>query len=138
MHIDGACHCGLISFTAEVDPSNVSICHCSDCQTLSGSPFRASVPAPLDSLALVGEPKRYIKVADNGNRRAQVFCPECATPLFSMDADNATMLVIRLGCVRQRALLVPTWQIWKRSQQAWLGDIPAIPGDDVQRPRPAA
>jgi hypothetical protein len=25
MHIDGACHCGLISFTAEVDPSRVMV-----------------------------------------------------------------------------------------------------------------
>jgi hypothetical protein len=32
MQIDGACHCGRITFTAEVDPTGVTICHCSDCQ----------------------------------------------------------------------------------------------------------
>jgi hypothetical protein len=137
MHIDGACHCGCITFTAEVDPTRVTICHCSDCQVLSGSPFRASVAAPLDSLVLDGEPKRYIKVAENGNRRAQVFCPDCATPLVSTDAVNATQAVIRLGCVRQHAALVPSWQIWQRSQQPWLREIPTIPGVDGQRPPPA-
>ena len=53
MQIDGSCHCGLISFTAEVDPSRVVVCHCSDCQVLSGSSFRIIVPAPIRSFVLL-------------------------------------------------------------------------------------
>ncbi|MGK0170931.1 MAG: hypothetical protein ACI9W2_002659 [Gammaproteobacteria bacterium] len=37
MSIDGVCQGGQIKFRAEVDPGHVSICHCTDCQTLSGS-----------------------------------------------------------------------------------------------------
>ena len=40
MKIDGACHCGYITYEAESDPEKVMICHCTDCQTLSGSAFR--------------------------------------------------------------------------------------------------
>ena len=40
MKIDGACHCGDITYEADIDPENVVICHCTDCQTLSGSAFR--------------------------------------------------------------------------------------------------
>ncbi len=32
MKVDGACHCGRITFTGDVDPGEVSICHCTDCQ----------------------------------------------------------------------------------------------------------
>jgi len=39
MKIDGGCHCGYITYTAEIDPDKVGICHCTDCQTLSGSAF---------------------------------------------------------------------------------------------------
>ena len=28
MQIDGQCHCGQISFEAEIDPELVSVCHC--------------------------------------------------------------------------------------------------------------
>lgn len=42
MHIDGQCHCGEITFEAEIDPETVSVCHCTDCQTLTGSPFRVT------------------------------------------------------------------------------------------------
>ena len=45
MRINGACHCGNIAFEAEVDPETVRICHCTDCQTMSGSLFRANIQA---------------------------------------------------------------------------------------------
>lgn len=133
MHIDGACHCGLISFSAEIDPSRVMACHCADCQVLSGSPFRLVVAAPIESFALRGEPKTYVKVADSGNRRALTFCPECATPLFAAAPENPTSVVIRLGCVRQRADLIPAVQIWQRSAMPWLADLHRVPGTPEQQ-----
>ena len=144
MQIDGACHCGLISFTAQIDPSRVMVCHCSDCQVLSGAPLRAIVAAPIDTFVIRGEPKRYVKVAQSGNRRAQVFCPECATPLYSAAAENAASVTIRLGCVTQRAQLKPAFQLWQRSAQPWLADLHDIPGSPEQPalpppgPRPSA
>ncbi len=40
MHIEGACDCGLITFTAEVDPSRVMVL---SLQRLSGT-FRLALP----------------------------------------------------------------------------------------------
>ena len=42
MKIDGRCHCARISYVAEVNPDYVIICHCTDCQTISGSPYRVT------------------------------------------------------------------------------------------------
>ena len=132
MHIDGRCHCGAISFTAEIDPSRVTVCHCTDCQALSGAPLRAIVPAPIETFVLRGEPKRYIKIAESGNRRAQVFCPECGTPLYAAAPENPTVDNIRLGCVTQREQLPPGRQIWQRSKLPWLAELHAIPGSPGQ------
>ena len=128
MHIDGRCHCGRIHFTAEVDPARVLLCHCTDCQTLSGSPFRQVVTAPIDSFVLSGTPKCYVKVADSGARRAQMFCPDCGTPLYAAAPENPSWVSIRVGCIRQRAALRPATQIWTRSALPWLCDLNAIPG----------
>ena len=128
MHINGACHCGAVSFTAEVDPDRVMVCHCSDCQILSGAPFRAVVAAPIESLVAHGQTKSYVKVAASGNRRAQVFCPECATPLWATAPENPTTVVIRLGCVKQRAEFKPSVQIWQHSALPWLPQLAAVPG----------
>jgi hypothetical protein len=47
MKIEGGCHCGSIRFEAEVDPATVVICHCTDCQTFSGSASRTVVRGQL-------------------------------------------------------------------------------------------
>lgn len=132
MQITGACHCGAVSFTAEIDPEKVVVCHCSDCQTLSGAAFRAIVPAPMETFHITGNTKTYVKVADSGNRRAQVFCPECGTPLYGSAVENATSVVIRLGCVAQRAQLKPTMQLWTHSAIPWLDALPTIPVQSVK------
>ena len=133
MQINGTCHCGRVSFTAEIDPTRVMICHCSDCQILSGAPFRAVVAAPVDTLVVHGQTRSYVKVAESGNKRAQVFCPECATPLFATAPEHAAHVTIRLGCVQERAALVPAIQIWQRSALPWLADLHNIPGSQAQQ-----
>jgi hypothetical protein len=132
MKIDGACHCGAVSFTASVDPDRVMVCHCADCQVLSGAPFRAVVAAPYETLAVEGATKSYVKVAQSGNRRAQVFCPECATPLWATAPENPTSVIIRLGCVEQRAQLKPSTQIWQHSSLPWLAELASVPGSPQQ------
>src|SRR5262245_57550855 len=133
MQIDGACHCGSISFTAEIDPARVMACHCTDCQVFSGSPFRVVVPTAIDRFQLRGEPKRYIKVAESGTRRVQAFCGDCGTPLFATAPENATQVIIRTGCVRQRSALKPVLGLWCRSAQPWLDAIATLPGSSEQQ-----
>jgi hypothetical protein len=133
MLVDGSCHCGAVKFTAEVDPGRVMVCHCTDCQALSGAPFRAVVAAPFETLHVNGTTKSYVKVAQSGNRRAQVFCPECATPLWATAPENPTSVVIRLGCVSQRAQLSPSVQIWQHSALPWLPSLQSLPGSPDQK-----
>ena len=64
MKIDGKCHCGHIAYEAEIDPSQVYICHCTDCQAISGTAFRWAVPVAEGAFTLLsGKPKTYIKTA---------------------------------------------------------------------------
>jgi hypothetical protein len=123
MKIDGACHCGAIRYEAEVDPARVMICHCTDCQVLSGSAFRTVVPAPKPSFRLLsGKPKVYVKTADSGNQRTQAFCGDCGTPIYSspVSADFA-FYSLRVGSMRQRAELRPSVEYFCRSKLDWTG-----------------
>ena len=43
MKVTGGCHCGQITYEAEVDPATVRVCHCTDCQKLTGTAFRANI-----------------------------------------------------------------------------------------------
>ncbi|MEX0809886.1 MAG: GFA family protein [Dongiaceae bacterium] len=138
MRIDGGCHCGRITFRAEIDPSLVLICHCADCQTISGTAFRVSVRTPEESFELLsGTPKIYIRIADSGAKRAQVFCGDCGAHLYATSADEGVgggprQFGIRVGTIRQRAQLPPQRQVWCRSAQGWLGEIDALPRSEKQ------
>ena len=123
MRIDGACHCGRLSYDADVDPEKVGVCHCTDCQTLSGSAFTAFVPVPKDAFRLRGQPKIYVKTAESGNRRAQAFCPDCGTRMYASAEKDPQVFNLRLGTVRQRASLAPKSQVWCRSALPWVMDL---------------
>jgi hypothetical protein len=128
MHIDGGCHCGFITYEAEVDPATVGICHCTDCQTLTGSAYRVTVPAPKDGFRLLtGRPKVYVKTAESGTRRAHGFCPECGTPIYATAVTDPQVYGVRVGTARQRAELRPTRQVWCRSALEWAQQIADLP-----------
>ncbi|HKT54636.1 MAG TPA: GFA family protein [Caulobacteraceae bacterium] len=135
MRVDGACHCGAIAFTGEINPDEVRVCHCLDCQQMSGTAFRTNVPCPADTFRLVrGEPKTYVKVAESGARRAMAFCSDCGTQLYACDAEAPSVYSLRTGTLTQRANLSPTKQIWLRSATPWARDLLNVPGFETQPP----
>ncbi|MDZ4735470.1 MAG: GFA family protein [Rhodospirillaceae bacterium] len=138
MRVDGGCHCGRITYQAEIDPALVLICHCTDCQAISGTAFRVSLRTPEDSFELLsGTPKTYVRIADSGAKRAQVFCGDCGSHLYATSVDEGAgggpkQFGIRVGTIKQRAQLPPQRQVWCRSAQGWLGEIPALPRSEKQ------
>ena len=128
MKVTGRCHCGQISFEAEIDPTQVRICHCTDCQTLTGTAFRTNVSSLPGTFVLKsGTPKTYIKTAESGNKRAHGFCPECGTPLYSTaPGPNPMSYGLRVGALDRRAELRPTRQGWCRSALPWSMDISGV------------
>jgi hypothetical protein len=128
MKIDGACHCGYIAYEAEIDLKNIGLCHCTDCQTLSGSSFRTIAFTNEGTFELLsGELKIYVKTGESGAQRPQSFCPECGTPIYSTSIDEGPKVhSLRAGTIQQRDKLVPQFQIWTQSEQSWISEISSI------------
>lgn len=132
MQIDGQCHCGTVTYEAEIQPDEVGICHCTDCQRLTGSAFRVTVSTPASQFRLTGNmPKRYEKRADNGALRLQFFCGDCGSPIYTTGVGkDAVTIGIRWGSINQRGDLKPQHQIWCRSAVGWLDSVAGLPGRD--------
>jgi len=135
MRVNGACHCGAIRYEADVDPGHVGVCHCSDCQVLSGSAFRVTVPATLGSFRLLaGEPRIYTKTAESGRQRQQAFCEVCGSQLYAVSpGPEPRVYSLRVGTLAQRAQLAPQLQSWTRSRLPWADQIAALPGVEKNR-----
>jgi hypothetical protein len=135
MKIDGACHCGFITIEGEADPDKTTICHCTDCQTGTGSAFRVSVPVPGTAFRMTGQPVNYVKTtADSGNPRVQAFCPRCGSPIYSTSPGEGVQAsyMVRVGILRQRGDFLPKKQNWFRSSLPWLGRMDAIHKNEKQ------
>jgi hypothetical protein len=125
MKIDGRCHCGYITFEAEIEPDKTLLCNCTDCQTFSGSAFRVHALTRENAFRLLsGEPKIYVKTAESGNKRPQAFCPECGTHIYATTLGaGPKVYAIRFGSIRQRDQIVPHTQKWFRSAQPWVAHV---------------
>jgi hypothetical protein len=135
MRIDGSCHCGFITIEGEADPDKTQICHCTDCQTGTGSAFRVSIPVPGTTFKMTGQPSLYLKTsAESGRPRVQAFCPKCGSPIYSTTPGDGVQpsYTVRVGILRQRDQLIPRRQNWFRSARSWVTELAAVPRNEKQ------
>jgi hypothetical protein len=127
MKVHGRCHCGAITYEADVQPGTVAICHCLDCQKQTGSVFRTNIPAPAAGFRiLTGQPRLYVKVADSGTKRVRAFCGNCAGPIYASAAESPQFFSLRIGALDEKETLgPPVRQIWTKRR---LSSIPKLDG----------
>jgi len=127
MKVDGQCHCGAITYEGVVEPDTIGICHCLDCQRLSGAPFRANILASAAGFRiLTGTPRTYVKTGGSGAQRIHAFCEHCGSPVYSCALTDPQHYSLRVGALNQREQLgSPARQIWSKRRLPW---IPAFTG----------
>ena len=131
MKIDGHCHCGQIEFEAEA--AALRIRRRTNCQTLSGSAFRANVSVSAEHFKLLaGTPKRYVKTAESGNERLHAFCGNCGTPIYACAPAAPASYSLRIGTIKQRAAFTPGKQIWRRSALRWVDALASVPATEKE------
>ena len=115
MNITGQCHCGAIAYRARLVSTAIAICHCTDCQALSGSPYRATATARAADFDITrGAPAAYVKTGDSGRQSTQYFCRVCGAQLFRR-GEGEDAIGIRIGTITERHALAPEGQSYLRS-----------------------
>ena len=134
MKITGSCHCGAITYEAEVDPGKVSVCHCTDCQRLTSSAFSLGMVVSDKAFRLMGvEPRPLQRTADSGRVNTRLVCPECGSWVCGTPREGVVR--VRAGTLDDTSWLRPTRHVWTRSKQPWI-TLPE--GDQVFATQPAA
>ena len=90
---------------------------------MSGSVYRTVLFVSESDFELrSGELKCYVKIADDGNRRAMMFCPECGCHIYAtaVESEQPRTFGVRLGTCDQRDAIVPRSEKWEASRLSWL------------------
>lgn len=119
--------CGDMRYALDEDPLTVYVCHCTDCQTLTGASFSLSMIVRREALRLLrGEPREASVTLDDGRVKSARYCPRCITKLFGPSRVPGLCLVAP-GTLDDTSWLSPAGHIWTRSAQPWV----PIPEDTI-------
>ena len=117
----GGCQCGEISYELLGSPITLYRCHCTDCQTASGSAFGMSMRVKEDDFKLTsGILKSFISTADSGAKVERFFCDACGVRIYAKAAVlDSGHIVLKPGTLHNTDDLSPSADIWLKSKQDW-------------------
>jgi hypothetical protein len=128
MSITGGCRCGNVRYVLNMDaPPTVYACHCTDCQTWSGSAFTENFLVAREALEVSGPLVSWEYTSASGAQATQQFCGSCYTRLFNITSRLAGMAVMRAGTLDQSDQLSPVAHIWVSRKQPWVAIPAGIP-----------
>jgi hypothetical protein len=119
--ITGRCLCGSVTYSADADPVIQAVCHCTDCQRQTGSPFSVIVGVPRDALEVHGSTVASVATigTDHGGETQRSFCSACGSPLFSYAAVAPELAFIKAGSLDDASWIEPQVEAWTSSAQPW-------------------
>lgn len=121
MRIEGGCRCGAVRYTLALDDLPLTYaCHCTDCQTWSGSAFSQQAVVVEDALDASGPITVYELTSPSGRTSRQRMCDVCHTRIFNTNSARPGLVVVRAGTLDRSKELVVTAHIWVKSKQPWL------------------
>jgi len=130
----GGCMCGQVRYSATADPVVTGICHCKNCQKLTGTAFSTNVGVPKTALSIQGSLKEYQFKGGSGQVVSLQSCPNCGSPIFSEAVALPGISIIKAGTLDDTSSLKPTMEIFCDSAQTWVSleggmqRFPARPG----------
>jgi hypothetical protein len=123
--IGGGCRCGAVRYTLALDDLPLTYaCHCTDCQTWSGSAFSQQAVVAEGAIEASGPITIFELTSPSDRISRQRMCEVCHTRLFNTNSARPGVAVIRAGTLDRSNELVVTAHIWTRSMQPWL-ELPA-------------
>jgi hypothetical protein len=134
----GGCLCGAVRYTLrEGMRFRPYACHCTDCQTRTGSAFSEHMLFALADLAISGELDTGTTTQPSGAISTITGCAICKARIYAENNTRPGFASLRCGTLDRSAEIVPAAHLWVGSKQPWLtlpDGVPAL----AEQPRSQA
>jgi hypothetical protein len=129
---EGGCACGKVRYRLRSAPMFVHCCHCTSCQTETGSAFVINALIEPDRVEiLAGAPEPIPTPSESGKGQAIWRCTECRIALWSNYGGAGDLIrFVRVGTLDEPGRLPPDIHIYTRSKLPWVrlpDGVPAVP-----------
>ena len=119
--LSGGCLCGAVRYEV-----NLTIrfrpyaCHCTDCQTRSGSAFGIQQSVLASDLNCTGELIRGQHVQPSGAVAGIFACEKCLTRIYTDNDRRPGIVNLRAGTLDNSEALAPAAHLWVTSKLSWV------------------
>jgi hypothetical protein len=132
--LTGTCMCGSVTWSYRGEVTRRLVCHCTDCQRATSSPFTAFVGMRPEQLSWTGEISHY--ESSPGTFRG--FCPACGTRLYFRSDRWPTEVHVHAATMSEPDVYRPDAQVVVRSRATWLDHLASIPAYEEFQQSPAS
>lgn len=115
----GRCLCGAATYRSSGPAIFMGNCYCSDCRRESGTGHITAVAVPDATLESSGETRAFEKPTDSGSTIRNIFCPICATTLYTHPANLPGLALLRAGTLDDPTAVVPQVNMYVAAAPAW-------------------
>lgn len=122
----GSCLCGAIKIELTGKISDIIHCHCSLCRKNSGTAYATNGFINTADFKLVDAQNKMASYEVKPGKKRH-FCGQCASPVYSSNADNPGKLRLRLGILDSDINERPGSHNFMGSKACW---------DDMDAPLP--
>lgn len=129
----GGCLCRAARYQLTGPPLLAYACHCTDCQTQSGSAFALAVVLKSETFSVTrGEIERVSRVTPMGRSLDVSFCAACRTRLHARATLSSEFISLRAGTLDDARWVTPIAQFYTQSALPWavLEQVRQVEPDD--------
>lgn len=121
-HVEGGCTCGDVRYRVVGSPLFVHCCHCTKCQTESGSAFALNALIETDRVEIIAGAPEPISTPTESGKPQQVWrCSRCKVALWSHYGGAGDLVAfVRVGTLDDPGAIEPDIHIYTRSKLPWV------------------
>ena len=117
----GGCQCGALRYEVTTQAIVVYACHCTICQTQSGSAFGMAMRLHKSGFRILqGDLRTFSRTSESGQVFTNAFCPKCGTRIYHAASKAPDHISLKPGTLDDTTLLTPSHHVFARSAQPWV------------------
>lgn len=120
--LKGGCLCGAVRYVLKPGMRlNPYACHCTDCQSRTGSAFSEHMLFALSDMEIEGELDTGEYDQPSGAHSSIYGCAKCKARIYAVNDSREGMASLRCGTLDDSASLEIAAHLWVKSKQPWIG-----------------
>ena len=128
----GGCECNAIAYQFDGEPLTCYTCHCTDCQTSSGTAFGLAMVVYLKEVKIIKGKVTTTTVTYNEEKVQRHSCAQCGTSLWFTADKYPELMSIKPGTFSETNWFKPIAHLWTRSAVSWVCFDDSIPKYEKQ------